>query len=116
MVYLAKCFKLKKICPLKEISEAEGIPFDFLEKIISKLEKAGLVKAKKGIQGGYFLAKKPKQISVKQILEVLEKTILLVKCFGCQRIKKCRTKNVWKKIEDSLILTLKSINLADLIK
>ena len=61
MVYLAKYSSKEKICPLKEISQKEDIPFDFLEKIISELQTARLVKAKKGVQGGYFLTKHPKK-------------------------------------------------------
>ncbi len=119
MVYLAKC--KNKICPLKTISQAEGISFDYLEKIISKLEKASLIKAKKGVQGGYSLAKTPKRIKLGEIIRVLEGEMALVKCiakgkrFVCPRNKKCLTKNFWKKIQDSLNKTLNSLTLADLI-
>ncbi len=116
MVYLAKFFNSKKVYPLKEISKSEGISFDFLEKIISELEKAGLIKAKKGVQGGYFLAKKPGKITVGEIVRILEKTITPVNCSGCGRVRKCLTKNVWKKVENSLNSTLNAITLADLIK
>ena len=64
LVYLAKEASSDTVCSIKEISKAEDIPFDFLEKILSELEKEDLVKAKKGAQGGYFLNKKPKQITV----------------------------------------------------
>ena len=120
MIYLAK-FK-DKICPLKEISEAEGISFDYLEKIISKLEKAGLIRAKKGIQGGYFLAHQPQKIRVGRIIKVLEGEMALVKCIAkegrylCPRERKCLTKNFWKKIQNALNSALNSLTLADLIK
>jgi Rrf2 family cysteine metabolism transcriptional repressor len=119
MVYLAKC--KNKICPLKLISQSEGISFDYLEKILSKLEKASLIKAKKGVQGGYSLAKIPKRIKLGEIIRVLEGEMALVSCiakgkkFVCPRNKKCLTKNFWKKIQDSLNKTLNSLTLADLI-
>ncbi len=116
MVYLAKIYSKRRPCPIKEISEKEGIPFNFLEKIISQLEKAGLVKAKKGSGGGYFLARSPVKTTVREIFNTLEKNIALVECCGCKRIKKCATKNVWKKVQNVLIYTLNSINLNDLIK
>lgn len=115
MVYLAKHSSDKKVCPLKEISKKEGIPFDFLEKIISELEKAGLVKAKKGVQGGYFLVKKPKKITAGEIVRVLESTEP-VSCAGCQMARICSTKNVWQKVQGSVDSTLDSVTLADLIK
>ena len=67
IVYLAT--SKEKINPLRAISKKEGISFDYLEKILSKLEKTGLVKAKKGVLGGYFLAKTPKKIKIAEILK-----------------------------------------------
>lgn len=116
MACLARNCSEKKVCPLKEISEKEDIPFDFLEKIILELEKAGLVKAKKGVQGGYFLAKKPKKITTGEIVRVLEETAPLVSCLGCPKVRSCLTKGVWKKAQESLDSTLNSITLEDLIK
>lgn len=116
MVYLAKVSQKKKICPLKEISKAEGIPFDFLEKIILELEKAGLVKAKKGALGGYFLARKPQKITAGEIVRILEETFTLVGCLGCPKAKFCLTKGVWQEAQESLDSSLDSVTLADLIK
>ncbi|UZE92873.1 MAG: Rrf2 family transcriptional regulator [Candidatus Nealsonbacteria bacterium] len=123
MVYLAGVFgKEKKICSLREISEKENISFDYLEKIMSKLEKADLVKAKKGVQGGYFLKRSPQKINVGEIIRVLESTMSPVKClakekrYNCPRKKTCKTLNVWKKVQEVLNSTLESITLADLIK
>lgn len=120
MVYLAK-FQ-DKISSLKVISKAEDISFDYLEKIISKLEKAGLVKAKKGVQGGYFLIKSPQKIKLGQIIRALDGEMALVRCIAkekrylCPKKRKCLTKNFWKKIQNSLNSALNSITLADLIR
>ena len=119
MVFLAK--SRDKICPLKIISEKEGIPFDYLEKIISKLEKARLIKAKRGARGGYYLTHQSKKIKVGEIIKVLEGEIALVKCIAkkkylCPRERKCLTKNFWKKIQKSLNSTLDSLTLADLLR
>lgn len=122
MVYLAR-FQ-NKVCPLRVISKKEGISFDYLEKIISKLEKTGLIKAKKGSQGGYFLGREPSKIKIGEIVRTLEGNTGLVKCiaigkerkYHCPRERKCLTKNFWKKIHDSLNSALDSITLADLVK
>lgn len=124
MVYLANPRLRNKACPLKKISEEEGIPFNFLEKIFSKLKKADLVEAEKGVQGGYFLVRSPQKITVGEIIKVLEGTIAPVLCIAkeqekryfCPRKKKCKTKNVWREIRDTLNSTLNSITLADLTK
>lgn len=116
MIYLARA--KKRIAPLKEISEKEGMPFDYLEKIFSQLEKSGLVKAKKGSRGGYFIGKNPSQIKIGKIIRSLEGETFLVKCLEscCPREKKCLSKSVWKKLQKSLDTALDSITLANLIK
>jgi len=115
MVYLAKHSSKNKVCPLKKVSEKENIPFDYLEKILSELEAAGLVEAKKGVQGGYFLAKNPEKITTGEIVRVLESTVP-VSCVGCQMARICSSKSVWEKVQDSVDSTLDSMTLADLIK
>lgn len=120
IAYLAKC--RDRICPLKEISKKEDIPFEYLGKIVSKLEKSGLLKGKKGVQGGYSLAKSPSKIKLGEIIKSLEGELVLVQCIAkaekcvCPRSRICSTKSFWKKIQDSLNYNLNSLTLADLIK
>lgn len=112
----------EKICCLKLISEKEGISFDYLEKIMSKLEKEGLVDAKKGVKGGYFLKKPAKKIRIGEIIESLEGKTFLARCLGskknfkCSRAKKCSARRIWKRLQESLATALNSITLADLIE
>lgn len=121
MVYLVK--HKNKISSLREISENEGIPFDYLEKIISKMEKAGLVKSKKGVQGGYFLARTAEKITLGEIMRALEGKMALVRCidedkekvFHCPKKNICLTKNAWTRIQGILTKALNSITLTDLI-
>jgi Rrf2 family protein len=121
MVCLAKNYKSKQVLSTKKISEKEGIPFDFLEKIISQLEREKLVKGKKGASGGYTLSKPPQKINADDIVSVLEGPTKgyskkLVDCSCCLRKNKCLTKNVWLEVELALSKTLESITLSDLIK
>ena len=116
MVCLSKGFSKRQVLPLREVSRAEGIPFRFLEKIMSALEKAGLIKAKKGAGGGYSLAKAPAKIRVLEIMEAIEGKIVPAGCAFCGKAGRCLSKSVWQKIQKSLNNTLKSITLADLIK
>lgn len=122
MVYLAKVFDDNQPHSLRKISEKENISFDYLEKIVSKLEKENLVKSKKGVRGGYLLAKTPSKIKIGKIIRALEGKTSLVKCIGqkgeyvCLMEKKCLTKSFWKKIQKSLNFALDSMTLADLIK
>ena len=120
MVLIAK--EKKKVFSLREISEKESIPFDYLEKIVSRLKKEGFLKSKKGAKGGYSLVSAPGKIKVGKIIKSLEGDISLVRCvstknkFICPEDKKCLTKNFWKKLQSALEKTLNSFSLADLIK
>lgn len=116
MVYLAKNSDSKNPCPLKEVSKKEDISFDFLEKIMGELEKAGLVKAKKGAGGGYFLAKPPKNITPGDIVMVLEENVEIVHCTGCPMAGGCTSEDVWDEVQQSLDNTLNAVTLADLIR
>ena len=116
LLYLSLIFSEKRVASLKEISEKQDIPFDFLEKIISVTRKAGLVKAKKGIRGGYLLARPPEKITMAEIVRVLEKSPLLTDCNECKKEKNCLAGKAWKKVQESLSKTLRSITLKNLIK
>lgn len=114
MVHLAKN-KDKQAVSIREMSNIEGMPFEFLSKIFADLEKAKLVKAKHGANGGYILAGSLGKISAKDIVNILEGTSL-VNCALCGKAKKCLSKNVWAKVELALQKSLGQITLADLIK
>jgi len=113
MVALAKS---RKVISLREVSNVEGIPYTFLEKIITTLEKEGLLKSKKGSLGGYYLSKSAGKITVGQIVNILEGNTAPVNCDLCKRAKKCLSKNVWQKVQISLNNTMNSITLAELIR
>lgn len=68
----------------RDLAEMQGVPFAFLKKILSKLEKAGIVEANAGIRGGYRLARAPEQISVLDVVDAIEGHKPL---FDCQEIR-----------------------------
>jgi Rrf2 family cysteine metabolism transcriptional repressor len=120
MIFLAKNIVHKKghrIFSLREISAETKTSFVFLEKIFSKLEKAGLVKGIIGVRGGYVLAKQPQKINANDIVSLLDGNPEgIVNCSCCSKKGNCAAKMVWAKVEIALRKTLSSITLADLIK
>ncbi|WP_422445773.1 RrF2 family transcriptional regulator [Thermoanaerobacterium sp. DL9XJH110] len=106
--------------PLKSIAERQEISEHYLEQLFSNLRKAGLVKSVRGAQGGYVLARKPSEITVGDVLRVLEGPIGLVDCVleqdavECSKADDCITRVVWEKIRDSMIATMDSITLKDM--
>lgn len=103
-------------------SEREGISINYLEQLVPKLKKAGILNSIRGAQGGYVLAKPAEEISVGDVLRALEGSLSPVDCGeldgeeGCSAAKSCVTKYVWKKISDSINETVDAITLAELVK
>lgn len=108
----------KNPIPIKSISSRQNISEYYLEQLFSMLRKAELINSIRGSNGGYILAKNPKDITVYQILEVLEGPIEISTCLesdGCNNIDCCATRMVWKKIKDSIDSVTTSITLQDIV-
>lgn len=117
MIYLAERYP-DEVCPLKEVAQAQGISFDYLEKIMADLREEELIESYQGSQGGYTLAREPQQIKVGEVIRALEGTSL-IECTNeaeeCPQAEDCLAKEVWAELEQSLNQALNSINLKDLI-
>lgn len=104
---------------LKTIASKQNISEQYLEQIFSSLKKSGLVKSVRGAQGGYLLGKEPKDITVGDILIVLEGPVSLSDCVldedVCENSGKCVTKVVWEKIKKGIDEVINSITLQDMI-
>ncbi len=107
---------------LSGIAERQNISISYLEQLIAKLKKAGIVNSTRGAQGGYHLAKKPEEISVGDILRALEGDLKIVDCAeiegngeSCSGSDLCVTKYVWMRITDSINNTVDTMMLSELI-
>jgi Rrf2 family protein len=104
---------------IKTISEKQNISEYYLEQLFGSLRKAGLVKSIRGAQGGYVLSRPPSEITVGDILDVLEGPIEISECIddedNCSRIEYCATRLLWIKIRDSVNQVTHSITLEDMV-
>lgn len=116
LIFLAK--NKDKVFSLSEISQKEKIPKDFLEKILSLLSRAKILKTKKGKRGGYFFSLEPTKISLLKIIETLEGKLGFVECLQscCSLSPRCKAKKFWRKFQLSVKKTLSSLTLKDLIE
>lgn len=107
---------------IASIAARQSISDSYLEQLMAKLKKAGLIASIRGSQGGYVLAKPGTEISVGDILRALEGDLSPVKCMGlkgdqaCSGSGNCVTKNVWKRIDDSIQNAVDSIYLNELVE
>lgn len=105
---------------LKDVAKAENISEKYLSLIIIPLRRIGLVNSIRGAHGGYSLAKDPSQITMKEIVDLLEGDCSLVDCVKnpstCPRVPICASHDVWEIIGGKISETLNSITLDKLVK
>lgn len=108
---------------VKDISRRQGISPRYIEQIFQKLKKGGILGSKRGPLGGYFLKKKPEEISIGQIIRITEGNINPVDCINpkdkkksCEKSGSCVTQIIWKEAGNKLKEYFDSITIKDLCK
>jgi Rrf2 family protein len=104
---------------IKEIAQRQHVSVAYLEQILGKLRRAGIVRSVKGPGGGYLLARQPQKISIAEILSELEGPIAITSCVdpreGCVRADHCVTRLLWKELGSQIEGFLNTVTLANLI-
>jgi Rrf2 family transcriptional regulator, cysteine metabolism repressor len=118
--------------PLAEIAEHDGMPLAYLEHVVARLRKAGLVDSRRGSRGGYLLARSPTEITMAEVVLALEGAIAPIECISqaadgsivCSRESTdsgsrpphvCPTKLLWTRVRGAIVRTLRETTLADLV-
>lgn len=104
---------------IRAISERQLVPEQYLEQIIGILRREGLVNSVRGAQGGYMLAREPNEISIGQLLRILEGPVLMADCIedaeACIRSSQCPSRVVWGRLTDCINKVVDSITLQDML-
>jgi len=104
---------------LGEIANRQNISLKYLEQIIRPLKQAGYIKSFRGAKGGHILSKAPEDITVGEIVAVLEGGDTLIHCDkepeDCERVDTCLTRYLWKEAAAAMFQRLSAITFADLI-
>ena len=105
---------------LKEIARQEDISEKYLSLIIIPLRSAGLVQSTRGAHGGYMLARPPAEITLREIVGILEGDMCLVDCVknpsSCPRAETCASRDIWSAVSEQIGRTLGSVTLEDLVR
>ncbi len=110
---------------IRDIAENEKIPQRFLENILLELRKLGILGSKLGKEGGYFLLKRPGEVSLSEIVRHFEGTIALMYCVSqkayqpcefCKDEATCQIRRVFKEVRDTTYDILSRTSLENLIQ
>lgn len=116
---LQACFLLArangKAVSAKELEKEIGVSCKYLERIMRTLTGAGVVKAVRGTQGGYYLVKSASETTAGDVVRALEDDLEIIGCVKNGTCVKCSSSAVWRKLYDGINDVLNSITLADMV-
>ncbi len=113
---------------LSAVANAENLPLSYLEHLVAKLRKAGLVESQRGAHGGYRLARPAAKIEMLEVVQALEGAIAPMECFHDDPEGKvlcshesdgdhaCATKLLWTKVQGGVTKALAGTTLAELVE
>jgi len=105
---------------LKEIADRRNISKQYLEQIIIIMNNSKLLRASRGVHGGYMLAKEPSEITVGNILRITEGNLSSITCLEdevnqCDMVATCKTLYVWQELNKVIADYLDSVTLQDIL-
>lgn len=109
----------EKILPLTEVEKKQNISAKFAKQILQPLERKNIVGSKRGMKGGYFLKKKPSEISLMDVINAFDERINIVPCLKesrfCERDDICGTKTKWDELNKIINKFFINNNIQDII-
>ncbi len=104
----------------KELADASGIPLPILSKLLQKLGKSGFLESAYGTNGGYRLAREPRDISVLEVIRAIDGPIVLANCFthdtSCGHSGRCTVRKPLRRIHEGILGLLQSVSIQDMLE
>jgi Rrf2 family transcriptional regulator, cysteine metabolism repressor len=107
---------------IQTISRQQNIPKRFLEQILNDLKSAGMVQSKRGVAGGYRLARRPEEITLASVVRHIEGALAPVSCVSqhfyekcsCPDESRCAIRSVMKEIREAVVAIAERVTIAEL--
>jgi Rrf2 family protein len=111
----------KRLVPLSEVAKDYELSLLFLRNLAGDLRHAGIIKAVEGKNGGYFLARDPKEIKMGDVLRIFSKEQAFMCCSknkhgACPKENHCAAENVWRKLNKELIEKVYSLSIKEFLQ
>jgi len=112
----------QRVVRIKAISEQQNIPKRFLEQILNDLKSAGMVQSRRGVAGGYRLARRPEEISLAAVVRHVEGALAPVSCVSerfyekcsCPDEARCAIRSVMKEIRQAVVTIAEHVTIGEL--
>lgn len=106
---------------IRKIANSQDLSEKYVSRLIVTLRRGGFVKSVRGTNGGYILSKKPEEITLLDILDVMEEGIHIVECIvpdkeSCPRRASCPARQIWQKIDNKIRAVFAEYTLQDLVE
>jgi Rrf2 family protein len=106
----------------REMAETERLPGDYVEQILLRMRRAGIVASTRGAHGGYALARSADSISIRDVIEASEMTTFDLHCLShpveeerCSSSHNCSIRPVWMLLQQKIDDVLEGVHLSDLL-
>ena len=107
---------------IEDIARRQHLPARYLEQILLSLKRAGFLESKRGMSGGYYLAKPPREITIGAIIRAVEGPIIPIFCVGsgkreiCIEEPHCCLRDIWADVRDAVAKIVDQTTLEDLCR
>ena len=104
---------------IRDIAKSQQISEKYISRLVIALRKAGMIRSVRGVNGGFHIAMKPEEITVLDVVEVMEGPLSIVDCVSmpkkCTHSENCVPREVWCKLNDDIRDLMRGITLADIL-
>lgn len=122
LLVLGLHYDAEEVVSIHTISTEQNIPRKFLEQILNDLKSTGAVESKRGVAGGYRLARRPEEITLAAMIRHLEGALAPVSCVSerfyekctCPNESRCAIRNVMKEVRHAIVEILERVTVAEL--
>ena len=104
---------------IRDIAKSQQISEKYISRLVIALRKAGMIRSVRGVNGGFHIAMKPEDITLLDVIEVMEGPLSIVDCVSapkkCVHSKDCAPREVWCKLNDDIRALMRGTTLADIL-
>ena len=105
---------------IRDIAKSQQISEKYISRLVIALRKGGMIRSIRGVNGGFYLARKPEEITLLDVIEVMEGQLSIVDCVKspkrCAMHENCAPREIWCKLNDEIRDLMRQTTLADILE